>query len=291
MILKQIMALFDAAVRFKRRLRFSVDVFYSRGRRLVCLFLLLLLLCGCSTQAEEPVLETLPTAETVEPSLPQAEEQSLSQTGESSLPQAGGDSPAEAKGPALPQTGESSLPEATDQPAPETVTVHVCGEVRKEGVYSLPAGSRILDAVEAAGGFTDRADRSFLNLAMQIEDAWQIRVPSREETENLSGIRRETGSGNVFGSVQEAGPGYAPGSVQKAETREAAQAAPESGRINLNTASKEELMKIPGVGEAKAQRIIDYREQNGRFETVEDLMKVPGIKNASFQKMKDYITV
>jgi comEA protein len=75
------------------------------------------------------------------------------------------------------------------------------------------------------------------------------------------------------------------------ETASGQESIPEGSKINLNTASKEELMKIPGVGEKKAQRIIDYREQNGRFESVEDLMKVPGIKNASFQKMREYITV
>lgn len=170
------------------------------------------------------------------------------------------------------------------------LTVHVCGAVRREGVYSLPAGSRIRDAVDAAGGFSGDADRSYLNLAMKIEDAWQIRVPTKEEAEALRLEQGRSGSGTAV-------PGAAPGLSGTSGLQGAGTAKDEAGtgnqeeKINLNTASKEQLMKIPGVGEAKAQRIIEYREQNGRFEAIEDLMKVPGIKDASFQKMKDYITV
>ena len=170
------------------------------------------------------------------------------------------------------------------------LTVHVCGAVRREGVYSLPAGSRIRDAVDAAGGFSGDADRSYLNLAMKIEDAWQIRVPTKEEAEALRLEQGRSGAGTAV-------PGAAPGLSGTSGLQGAGTAKDEAGtgnqeeKINLNTASKEQLMKIPGVGEAKAQRIIEYREQNGRFEAIEDLMKVPGIKDASFQKMKDYITV
>ena len=170
------------------------------------------------------------------------------------------------------------------------LTVHVCGAVRREGVYSLPAGSRIRDAVDAAGGFSGDADRSYLNLAMKIEDAWQIRVPTKEEAEALRLEQGRSGSGTAV-------PGAAPGLSGTSGLQGAGTANDDAGtgnqeeKINLNTASKEQLMKIPGVGEAKAQRIIEYREQNGRFEAIEDLMKVPGIKDASFQKMKDYITV
>lgn len=170
------------------------------------------------------------------------------------------------------------------------LTVHVCGAVRREGVYSLPAGSRIRDAVDAAGGFSGDADRSYLNLAMKIEDAWQIRVPTKEEAEALRLEQGRSGAGTAV-------PGASPGLSGTSGLQGAGTAKDEAGKgnqeekINLNTASKEQLMKIPGVGEAKAQRIIEYREQNGRFEAIEDLMKVPGIKDASFQKMKDYITV
>lgn len=236
MIPIQRIALYDAAVRLSRRLRFYVDVFYSAhrvlaGKYFVYLSVLLLLVCGCSSRGEEPVLE--PVSE-----------------------------------PAM--TAERAEPSVQNMVETETVTVHVCGAVRKEGVYVLPSGSRIRDAVEAAGGFSEDADRSWLNLAMQVEDAWQIRVPSREEAENL---RKQQGTLSDGSSQTDKSP------------------AEEGAGIDLNTASKEELMKIPGVGEAKAQRIIDYRQQNGRFEAVEELMKVPGIKNASFQKMKEYITV
>ena len=253
----------------------------------ILLFILLplLFMCGCSSRAGDPVLEPLPTSETAGTSSQKAEQQ---------------------KEPAPKESEESD-----EQRAPQKqVTVHVCGAVRKEGVYVLPEGSRILDAVEAAGGFSENADKSFLNLAMQLEDAWQIRVPSKEETENLRKQQGDADQGSASVSAQgnQGIPGDSvitdgadspfivrgegsPDCLSGGSPQTGTAADAEKVRINLNTASKEELMKIPGVGEAKAQRIIDYREQNGRFEAIEDLMKVPGIKNASFQKMKEYITV
>ena len=126
------------------------------------------------------------------------------------------------------------------------LTVHVCGAVRREGVYSLPEGSRIRDAVDAAGGFSGDADRSYLNLAMKIEDAWQIRVPTKEEAEALRLEQGRSGSGTAV-------PGAAPGLSGISGLQGTGTANDDAGtgnqeeKINLNTASKEQLMKIPGV--------------------------------------------
>lgn len=137
------------------------------------------------------------------------------------------------------------------------VFVYVCGEVEAAGVYELPEGSRIVDAVEAAGGMTEEASGTWLNLAEPVSDGQKIEVPSREQAEEL-----------------------------KKEEEEA-----QSGLVNLNTASAEELMTLSGVGEAKAQAILDYREEHGGFQKPEDLMEIPGIKEGVFQKIKDQITV
>ena len=201
-----------------------------------------------------------------------------------------GDRPAEKEEISSGKESDAEAGSMDEEVQESLLTVHVCGAVRREGVYSLPAGSRIRDAVDAAGGFSGDADRSCLNLAMKIEDAWQIRVPTKEEAEALRLEQGRSGAGTAV-------PGASPGLSGTSGLQGAGTAKDEAGKgnqeekINLNTASKEQLMKIPGVGEAKAQRIIEYREQNGRFEAIEDLMKVPGIKDASFQKMKDYITV
>ena len=187
-------------------------------------------------------------------------------------------------------TGKEELADGQKEPgaaqaSAPAVTVHVCGAVKKEGVYRLPEGSRIEDAVRAAGGFTEEADTTWLNLALRLEDAEQILVPTRDEAELL---RKEQIGDPSFG--RETDPSAGTGTDRAGEEVQDQGSGSAAGKININTASREELMKIPGIGEAKAQRILEYRETNGGFETIEDLMKVPGIKKASFEKMRAYIT-
>ena len=144
--------------------------------------------------------------------------------------------------------------------------VHVCGEVVNPGIYELPAGSRIYEAVKAAGGFTENAAEESVNLASPIEDGVQIRIYSKDEAETLAA------GAAPFDGFEASGEGKEP-------------------VVNLNTATKEELMTLSGIGESRAEDIIRYREENGGFQNIEDIMKVPGIKDAAFQKIKDRITV
>lgn len=144
--------------------------------------------------------------------------------------------------------------------------VHVCGEVANPGIYELPAGSRIYEAVKAAGGFTENAAEESVNLASPIEDGVQIRIYSKEEAETLAA------GAAPFDGFEASGEGKEP-------------------VVNLNTATKEELMTLSGIGESRAEDIIRYREENGGFQNIEDIMKVSGIKDAAFQKIKDRITV
>lgn len=144
--------------------------------------------------------------------------------------------------------------------------VHVCGEVANPGIYELPAGSRIYEAVKAAGGFTENAAEESVNLASPIEDGVQIRIYSKDEAETLAA------GAAPFDGFEASGEGKEP-------------------VVNLNTATKEELMTLSGIGESRAEDIIRYREENGGFQNIEDIMKVSGIKDAAFQKIKDRITV
>ena len=139
----------------------------------------------------------------------------------------------------------------------EKLYVYVCGEVKSPGVYELEPGSRIYEAVRAAGGMTEAADEYYLNQAEVLNDGQQIYVPSKEEIPGKPEEIKEEGS----------------------------------KKVNLNTASKEELMTLTGIGEAKADSIIRYREENGGFQNPEDLMKIEGIKSGVFNKIKEQITV
>lgn len=160
--------------------------------------------------------------------------------------------------------------ETTQQIPTETSTiyVHVCGSVKSPGLYELPAGSRVDAAVKAAGGFLKDARQSAVNLAEALSDGIQIYVPSQEEVLPVTADDQgKSGSTplNVAGSDQ--------------------------GLININTAGKEELMNLSGIGEGKAAAIIEYRETNGSFQSVEDIKNVSGIGDATFQKIKEAITI
>lgn len=170
--------------------------------------------------------------------------------------------------------------------------VHVCGEVMRPGVYEMKPGSRVFQAVEQAGGFTQKAAQEYLNLAGEIQDGMKIVVPSQGwedgDMPDMSGLTDSgvTAAGEMTSQTDTIAPGIYPPSG-KADSLQTA----ESSRININTAAKEELMTLKGIGPARAEDIVRYREEHGPFQSVEEIMDVPGIKNNAFEKIKDDIAV
>lgn len=147
-----------------------------------------------------------------------------------------------------------------------SIWVYVCGEVTSPGVYELQEGDRITHAIEAAGGLTEAAGQVYLNQAAHLTDGQRIYVPSREEEQTLK--------------EESSPPDIADAGMAK-----------DTGKINLNTATKAELLSLSGIGESRAEAIIAYRETSGGFSKIEDLKKVDGIKDGIFQKIREQITV
>ena len=178
-------------------------------------------------------------------------------------------------------TGRTELSDASSEEA-KTLVVHICGAVSAPGVYELPAGSRIIDAVETGGGFLPEADEACCNLAEEIVDGCQIYIMTKTEscadgqTEKKAGIQTSPDS-----DMQ----------TTDRNVRSNSATALENGLVNLNTADIAALMTLPGIGESRAKAIISYREQHGAFAQIEDIMKISGIKQAAFSKIKDKITV
>lgn len=155
---------------------------------------------------------------------------------------------------------EIPLPSESD---PILLYIYVCGEIQNPGVYQMPEGSRVCDVFVEAGGLTKKAAADYWNQARLLVDGEMIYVPTQEEAEERI-PEAQSGSAEEKGS---------------------------DGKININTASKEMLMQIPGIGESKALAIIAYRQEHGSFSEIEDVMQVEGIKDGVFAKMKDYIVV
>ncbi len=183
--------------------------------------------------------------------------------------------------PSAGSTGRTELSDASSEKA-KTLVVHICGAVSAPGVYELPAGSRIIDAVEAGGGFLPEADEACCNLAEEIVDGCQIYIMTKSEscadgqTEKKAGIQTSPDSDMQTTDIN---------------VRSNSTTALENGLVNLNTADVAALMTLPGIGESRAKAIISYREQHGAFAKIEDIMKISGIKQAAFSKIKDKITV
>ena len=183
--------------------------------------------------------------------------------------------------PSAGSTGRTELSDASSEEA-KTLVVHICGAVSAPGVYELPAGSRIIDAVEAGGGFLPEAEEACCNLAEEIVDGCQIYIMTKSEscadgqTEKKAGIQT-----SPDGDMQ----------TTDINVRSNSTTALENGLVNLNTADVAALMTLPGIGESRAKAIISYREQHGAFAKIEDIMKISGIKQAAFSKIKDKITV
>lgn len=149
------------------------------------------------------------------------------------------------------------------------IVVHVTGAVNEEGIVEVEEGSRISDVVEAAGGITEDADLSKINLAYMVQDGQKIYVPSVNDKEEITNITDDAGE-NVIKSDD---------SSTKGE------------KININTASQTELETLNGIGPSTALKIINYRNENGAFKNIEDIKNVPGIGDAKFENIKESISV
>lgn len=168
-------------------------------------------------------------------------------------------------------------------PAPPVeIVVHVAGAVKKPGVYHLSPTARAEDAVKAAGGATATAYLDAINLAAHVEDGEQLYVPN--SSEQSAGGAAPTPARSA---ARAARPQTKPGSASHSNklTR------PGQGTVNLNTASTAELQRLPGVGPAMAERILDYRKTNGGFRQIEQLMDVSGIGPKKFEKMREFVRV
>ncbi len=154
----------------------------------------------------------------------------------------------------------TELPEEPDNQNDTAVYVHVCGAVKKPGVYKINAASRICDAIEAAGGLMKKAAADNINQAESITDGQQIYIPYKEKTKDVSILSEHDTS-------------------------------TDSSKVNINTATSAELTTLPGIGDAKATSILQYREEHGKFASIEEIKNVSGIKDGVYTQIEAYITV
>jgi len=156
------------------------------------------------------------------------------------------------------------ITQAEQEETKDKIIIYITGEIQNEGVIELEYGSRISDAIEKAGGITEKANLKNVNLAYELEDGQKIYIPSVDELESEIIDTGETGI------------------VESEDTNEL---------ININKATEEQLKNLDGIGENLSKSIIEYRDNNGKFTSIEDIMKVPGIGESKFNNIKANIKI
>lgn len=233
---------------------------------LICLFVL----TGCTSKEE---LIQLNQPEQL------VEEASVESVGQSELVQEGQEKELAGSADGEQQTMVAEREEAALAPQKEQkIYVHVCGAVANPGVYEMTSVSRIFEAVEAAGGFTDEADRDYVNQAEMLADGMKIQIPTKAQTAEW------IAAGDILMQQEVV-------SLAKAEEENSITPDMVQQKVNINQADEATLCTITGIGQGRAAAIITYREQNGGFNAIEDIMKVDGIKQATFEKIKEQICV
>ena len=158
------------------------------------------------------------------------------------------------------------------------VVVYICGAVKHPGVYKFTAGSRVNDAVNAASGFKKGAARTAINHARVLEDGEQITIPTLKQVKRKQ-LSKTTDGDNFQDKTTDN------------ENTDSSERESQNTLININTASAGELTSLSGIGQSRADAIIEYRQSNGKFQSIEDIMKIPGIKQGIFNKIKNKISV
>jgi len=159
-------------------------------------------------------------------------------------------------------TAQTDAPDTESEDTEDVCYVYICGAVVRPGVYAFPTGSRIYEVIEAAGGMTEESDDTLVNQAELVTDGMMIRIYTKDEADAL-GLK----TGDAKDWVQS------------------------DGRVDINSAGVTELMTLSGIGSAKAEAIVTYREEYGAFSCIEDLMNIPGIKEGVFRQIREHIKV
>ena len=241
----------------------SMRKFY-RNTAACLLAALFLAAAGCSSTTS-----VFPSAEGSEEELAESGAGREDASGDAGQPGDSGDETEESTAGDAGQPGGSGDGTVTEN---TVIYVDVTGAVKAPGVYTLPTGSRVFEAIALAGGAREDASLENLNQAGILQDGQQIRVYTEEE------------------AAQMAQQGSLP-SLPGAETAAGQEEGQEASKVNINTAGKDELMTLTGIGETRAEAILAYRQETGGFQAPEDLMQVEGIKEKTFEKLKDQITV
>lgn len=164
----------------------------------------------------------------------------------------------------------------------EKIYVYVTGQVKIPGVVILNKGSRIIDAITAAGGTTEKANTTKVNLVYVLEDGMKVNIPSNEE------LKKDVDFDYV---TKDSGDGASDFEEQKTQEKTNNKKEKSSSLVNINTATQTELETLPGIGPSIALKIINYRKENGKFSNIEDLKNVSGIGENKFEALKKYITI